>query len=222
MNMGRIVTSSHAMESSVFSTEFRSAMTAALNQRSSPESNGDDHLHRRVMEVADSIGDFIAYWGFKSIHGRVWTVIALRGEPTTQAQVCQLLGSSRASVSTVVSELVDHGLLKAVDDRRNAPYVAVFDFWPVVADVLRKREWILLERARLALEAAVEAAEREHRRGSSHGFAIERMKQLLRLTEVGQSVLKVLISVRNFEATEKLGSWAREAGRLVRRLGGGN
>ena len=174
------------------------------------------------MEVADAIGDFIAYWGFKSIHGRVWTVIALRAEPTTQTQVCQILGASRASVSMVVSELVGHGLLRAVDNRRNAPYVAVFDFWPVVADVLRKREWLLLERARLALEAAVEAGERDMKRDRHHQFALDRMRQLLRLTEVGQSILKVLISVRNFEATEKLGSWAREAGRLMRRLGSGN
>ena len=194
-------------------------MAGNLNEYASQGNAGDDHLHRRVMEVADAIGDFIAYWGFKSIHGRVWTVIALRAEPTTQSQVCQILGASRASVSTVVAELVGHGLLRAVDDRRNAPYVAVFDFWPVVADVLRKREWLLLERARLALEAAVEAGERDRKRGGEHQFALDRMRQLLRLTEVGQSILKVLISVRNFEATEKLGSWAREAGRLMRRLG---
>ena len=120
-------------------------MNTALDQQELSLGEGDDHLHRRVMEVAEAIGDFIAYWGFKSIHGRVWTVIALRDEPTTQAQVCHLLGVSRASVSTVVSELVGHGLLRAVDERRNSPYVAVFDFWPVVADVLRKREWLLLE-----------------------------------------------------------------------------
>jgi len=197
-------------------------VNTALNQQEIESEASDDHLHRRVMDVADAIGEFIAYWGFKSIHGRVWTVIALREEPTSQAQVCQLLGASRASVSTVVSELVGHGLLRAVDERRNSPYVAVFDFWPVVADVLRRREWLLLERARLALESAVESAERERKRGTSHQFALVRMKQLLRFTEVGQSVLKVLISVRNFEATEKLGSWAREAGRLMRRLGGSN
>ena len=194
-------------------------MNASL--KSNPAEGGPDvdHLNRRVMQVADAIGEFIAYWGFKSIHGRVWTIIALRDEPTSQAEVCQILKVSRSSVSMVIADLVDHGLLRSVDEHRNAPYVAIFDFWPTVADVLRDREWMLLERARLALGGAIEAAERESRRGNSHEFAVERMRQLLRLTEIGQSLLKVLISVRNFEATEKIGTWAREAGRLVRRLG---
>ena len=34
-------------------------------------------LDRRVLEVCDAIGEFIEYWGFKSIHGRVWAMLAL-------------------------------------------------------------------------------------------------------------------------------------------------
>ena len=196
-------------------------MNASLNSSVVEGTPEIDHLNRRVMQVADAIGDFIAYWGFKSIHGRVWTIIALRDDPTTQAEVCQILNVSRSSVSMVISDLVDHGLVRAIGDHRNAPYEAIFDFWPTVADVLREREWMLLEKARLALGGAIEAAERAQRRGGVHEFAVDRMRQLLRLTEIGQSLLKVLISVRNFEATEKIGSWAREAGRLVRRLGVG-
>ena len=38
-------------------------------------------INRRVMEVCDSIGDFIEYWGFKAIHGRVWALLALSTDP---------------------------------------------------------------------------------------------------------------------------------------------
>ena len=117
---------------------------------------GTDRLGAKVRHVCEAVGDFIAYWGFKAIHGRIWTLLALRREPMSQVEVADFLQVSRSLVSGAMSELVEHGLVRPLSEHRNAPYEAVVDIWPTISDVLRDREWMLIEAARLALEGAVE------------------------------------------------------------------
>ena len=109
-------------------------------------------LKARQLDVCDAIGDFIEYWGFKRIHGRVWALVALSAKPLPQVEIAQELGVSRSLVSGVVAELVDRGLLRPTEAKRNTPYTAMTDFWPTVAAVLRSREWLLLEKVKIALE----------------------------------------------------------------------
>ncbi len=65
-----------------------------------------DRMTHRVLQVCDTVGSFIAWWGFKAIHGRVWTLLALRGAPMSQAEIGRTLSVSRALVSGAVHELV--------------------------------------------------------------------------------------------------------------------
>ena len=118
-----------------------------------------DRLTRRVLSVCDAAGAFIEYWGFKAIHGRAWALLALHKSPMAQNQIADMLGVSKALVSSAISELGDYGLVRPVSDKRNSPYVAVIDIWPVISEILREREWMLIETARLALEATLEEAE---------------------------------------------------------------
>ena len=117
----------------------------------SARSEPHDPLARSVLQVGQAAGSFIEYWGFKAIHGRIWTVLALHIEPLSQTEICELLGVSRSAVSTAMAELVEFGLVRPVDGHRHAPYEAILDIWPAVAEVLRSREWMLLESARVAL-----------------------------------------------------------------------
>ena len=55
-----------------------------------------DRIERRVLRVCEATGDFIAWWGFKSIHGRVWALLALSRKPLSQAEIGRTLGVSRA------------------------------------------------------------------------------------------------------------------------------
>lgn len=192
-----------------------------------------DPATRRVLGVCDAVGAFIEYWGFKSIHGRVWTLLALRAEPVAQAEIAHTLGVSRSLVSGAVAELGRLGLVRAVGEHRNAPYEAVMDFWPTIADVLRGREWMLLERARLALEAAIDEVERgglERERsgeGGERGGAGEggvrrydtgRMKVLLGFTELGQVLLRSLMTMRAPRSPDRLGAWIKGAASVVHRI----
>ena len=172
------------------------------------------------MEVCAAVGRFIEYWGFKAIHGRVWALLALTKEPMAQIQIANTFNVSRSLISGVMAELVDRGLVRPVDDRRNAPYVAVTEFWPTIAAVLRSREWMLLESTRQALEGLVADGGRLTARGRDTRYNLSKARSLLRLTEAAQSLLKLLIGDPGSSGAERVSSWLRTVGGIARKLRG--
>jgi DNA-binding transcriptional regulator GbsR (MarR family) len=182
---------------------------------SQPGKTLDERVAARIISVCDSVGAFIEYWGFKAIHGRIWTLLALRKEPMSQVEIAEFLDVSRSLVSGAVAELTKLGLVKALSDHRNAPYEALVDIWPTISDVLRGREWMLIESARLALESAIEEIEL---RGTSANWDIDRMRFLLRMTELAQAFLRLLIGIRVPRKLEGLGDWLKSSAKFMRSL----
>jgi DNA-binding transcriptional regulator GbsR (MarR family) len=168
-------------------------------------SEAEVRLNRRVRHVCDAVGAFIEYWGFKAVHGRVWALLALSWRPLSQHEIVGYLDISRSLVSTTVAELVAYGLVRPTSEHRNAPYEAVLDVWPTISDVLRSREWMLVETARLTLEAAIEEAELV---GEGSPWDRERMKMLLTMTELAQALLKMLMGAR-VRALDGITGWAK-------------
>jgi DNA-binding transcriptional regulator GbsR (MarR family) len=171
----------------------------------------------RVRKVCDAVGEFIEYWGFKAILGRIWALLALRASPMSQVEIAEFLEVSRSLVSGAISELVKRGLVRAVSDHRNAPYEAVVDIWPSISDVLRSREWMLIESARVTLEAAIEEIELSASAEGS-GYQVDRMRFLLRMTELAQAFLRLLIGIRVPRKLEGLGDWLHNSARFMRGL----
>ncbi len=174
-------------------------------------------LDLRVRQAADAVGEFIEYWGFKAVHGRIWTVLAVRADPMSQIEVAEFLGVSRSLVSGAMSELATHGLVQQTEPSRNAPYRAVFDIWPSIAGVLRSREWMLIEAARIALEGTIEEWELAPRPERAE-YDVDRLRFLLRLTEMAQAFLRFLIGIRMPSKFEGVGSWLRSSSELIKSL----
>lgn len=187
-------------------------------ERPSSTSESPDRMTVRVLQACDTVGSFIAWWGFKAIHGRVWTLLALRGAPMSQAEISRTLSVSRALVSGAVGELMGFGLVRSVGSGRTAPYEAVMDVWPVISDILREREWMMLESARVSLEAAVEEAELMKDTGAEMVWSLERMRVLLGLTEMAQTFLKILIKLRLPRSNDALGAWLARASTFMATL----
>ena len=175
-------------------------------------------LDRRIREVCDAVGLFIEYWGFKAIHGRIWTLLALSKRPLSQVEVAERLEVSRSLVSGAIGELVERDLVEAQSAHRNAPYRAVIDIWPTISEVLRTREWMLIERARLAMEAAVEELEASSQQQASQQYNLTHLRFLLRMTELAQTFLKLLMGIRVPEKLEGLSEWLRGSARFMQNL----
>src|SRR5256712_13521798 len=58
-----------------------------------------------LHEVADAVGALMEFWGFKRVMGRVWTILFLRGEPLSAAELCEQLAISSGAASMALAEL---------------------------------------------------------------------------------------------------------------------
>jgi len=185
---------------------------------SSPETREHtERLDTAVLEACDAVGVFIEYWGFKNVLGRVWALLVLHKEPLTQVTIAERLDISRSLVSSVIAELVERGLVRPVTDHRNSPYEAQLDVWPTIAGVLKQREWLLLEQARNAFELTLEEAELIE--SANQPYDVARLRTLLNMTEVAQSMVRMLITIR-VPSRLDVGEWIGRASALVRGLRG--
>lgn len=182
------------------------------------EKRAQDRLTPRVLAVCDAVGAFIEIWGFRAIHGRVWTFLAFQRAPIAQADVAEVLGVSRSLVSLAISELAGYGLVRAVGAQRNAPYEASLDVWPTISDVLRDREWMLIERARIALEALIHEAEFAAESGNGTLYDIRRMRLLLTMTELAQGGLRAILAVRVPQSLDAFGEWLGRSAAFFKRF----
>lgn len=186
-----------------------------VSARRKPREQAVTTLDRRIVQVCEAVGDFIEYWGFKGVQGRIWTLLALSRSPLSQAEVARRLAISRASVSLAITQLMDLGLVRRAAQGRQAPFEAVLDVWPVIADILRGREWMLLESARLSMESALEEVTLAQSRGETVEWDPRRIRFLLGLTELAQGLLRLLVSMRQGAGVETLTRWFSRANELL-------
>lgn len=179
---------------------------------------GPDRTGQRVRSVCDAVGAYIETWGFRAIHGRAWALLALSKAPVSQADAAEFLGVSRSMMHLAISELAELGLVRATGPERNAPYEACLDVWPIITDVLRSREWMLMERARVALEAAHNEIEFSESTGEDDRFDARRVGLLLAMTEFAQATLKMVMAVRMPRSLDHFSSWLKRAGKAVERI----
>src|SRR5687768_14009568 len=178
-----------------------------------------DNMTQRILAVCDAVGSFIEGWGFKSIHGRVWALLALSKQPVSRSEMAETLAVSRSLVSLAVAELTQYGLIRPTSDARNAPYEASFDVWPTITDVIRNREWMLIERARVALESALAEAEYREEARLPNDYDLGRIRLLLAMTELAQATLKAILSVRMPRTLDAFGQWLGRTRGTIEKLG---
>lgn len=99
-------------------------------------------------DVVSQIGDFIEYWGFKNVHGRIWAHLYLAGAPLDSGEIVERLAISKALVSMSISELMEYDVIRVAgkSERGTVLYDCNPNISTVIATVLRKRERRLLAR----------------------------------------------------------------------------
>ncbi len=93
-------------------------------------------------QLASLVGDFIQYWGFKNVHGRIWTHLYLSKTPLDALEIRKRLKISKALVSLSVHDLMHYNVIKEVgkSPRGTILYTANSDLHEAIFNVLRTRE----------------------------------------------------------------------------------
>ena len=144
--------------------------------------------------LADQVGEFIQYWGFKKVHGRIWTHLFVSNHPLDAGDLCKRLNISKALVSMSIADLLEYEVILEVGkgEQGTTLYSANPDVTHVIFNVLRKRERKMLA----AVEAAHALLVKSGNPGSgSSSLDRERVAYLGEMVGTAQAALEMLISM---------------------------
>ena len=155
-----------------------------------------------MQDLAEQVGEFIHYWGFKRVHGRIWTHLYVAQKPLDAADLVRQMKISKALVSISLRELLEFEVIEEVgkSSRGTHLYRTNPDVLKVILSVLRQREKRILSRIHSAQES-LEKASKEDR--AAHGMSDQNIAQL------GQLVQKAAVGLESFIAFRSVdfGEW---------------
>jgi HTH-type transcriptional regulator, glycine betaine synthesis regulator len=155
------------------------------------------------LEVADTIGRLMEFWGFKRPMGRMWTLLYLSPNPLGAAELGEQLKMSAGAVSMTLNELLKWGAVKKSwrpGERRDF-YEAETSIGKLVQRVLRERELELVRQFGEALSNADSALPRAPESGSRPDFKRDRVHELQRLACLGETLLTALVAGKMVDPT---------------------
>jgi DNA-binding transcriptional regulator GbsR (MarR family) len=93
-------------------------------------------------ELAERVGEFIQYWGFKRIHGKIWAHLYLSEVPLDATTLVKRLRVSKALVSFSIHDLLEYNVIREVARGRGRTvlFEASPDLTGIILNVLRLRE----------------------------------------------------------------------------------
>src|SRR5690606_8944991 len=148
------------------------------------------------LEVADSIGQLMEFWGFKRPMGRVWALLYLTPGPLGAAEIGSELRMSAGAVSMALYELLQWGAVRKnwrPGERRDY-YEAETGIGRLVQRVLRERELVLVQKFAETLESAERRLGQSPEPDPALEFKRTRLKRLEALAKLGESLLSALVS----------------------------
>ena len=144
--------------------------------------------------LADLVGEFIEYWGFKKIHGRIWLNLYLSDCPLDAAALMAKLNVSKALISISIKDLlefeviIEHGL----SPEGTRIYGANPDLHTVISHVLRQREKVMMGKIQAAFLQLKNISKEEI---STNRIEFSRVKELDRFIKNGEKGLNTLMAI---------------------------
>jgi DNA-binding transcriptional regulator GbsR (MarR family) len=159
-------------------------------------------LPPELEELANEVGDFICYWGFKRIHGRLWTHIYLAKTPLDAGRLMQRLKVSKALISLSLNDLLKFEVILEGEKspRGTQTYIANPNVLDVILNVLRRRERKMLAKAETSHKMLSSLGADTHHRANCQR---ERIDSLGRMIAQAQNALGSLLEL----ATLDLATW---------------
>jgi DNA-binding transcriptional regulator GbsR (MarR family) len=145
--------------------------------------------------LAGLVGEFIEYWGFKRIHGRMWTHLFVCGRAMDAGELIRRLGISKALVSMTLKELLAHEVVLPAGRsvRGTDLFCANPDTTGAILNVLRRREQLLLGKITNAYDALESASNNQPDLECSG----ERLQELGSLITSARSMLDIVLAFKD-------------------------
>jgi DNA-binding transcriptional regulator GbsR (MarR family) len=144
--------------------------------------------------LADLVGEFIQYWGFKKIHGKIWLNLYLSETSLDAAALMAKLNVSKALISISLKDLLDFEVIiedgLSIDGTRI--YSANPDLHTVVTHVLRQREKVMMGKIQAAFSQLKKISKEDI---SINKIEFSRVKELDRFIKNGEKGLNTLIAI---------------------------
>lgn len=165
--------------------------------------SGAEPVTQTELEVADTVGRLMEFWGFKRPMGRMWTLLYLAPAPLAAAELGEQLKMSAGAVSMTLNELLKWGAVRKSwrpGERRDF-YEAETSIGKLVQRVLRERELELVRQFDEALGNAEAALPRTTTDGGATDFKRGRVQELQRLAKLGETLLTALVAGKIVDPT---------------------
>jgi DNA-binding transcriptional regulator GbsR (MarR family) len=159
-------------------------------------SQSPEQARQRAVELAaDTMGELIAFWGFKPSMGRIWTLLYLSPDPLPADVIGKRTQLSAGAVSMALAELQQWGIVDKAPQGgdRKRKFRAETDVWGIVRRVIRERELRLVGRSVQRFTEAATLLERvlaDHPDDAHAAFMLGRLRGLLGLARIGYQLVE--------------------------------
>ncbi len=172
------------------------AVTAELAPGVSPESSSEVGFPGLEEELHAELSTFEAFFktfGFKRIHGRVWGLLVLSGQPLTAKEIVAELTISQGAASTTINELVEWGAVSSTFDssRRCNVHEAVGNTLSIVATVLRRREQVAFEHFKVGATRMLEII---RERNGNKDPRVLTLRSIIATCDLADAVMQLVFS----------------------------
>ncbi len=133
------------------------------------------------------------YWGFKSVHGKIWTAVFLSKEPVDANFMISQLQLSKAAISLGVKDLLTYDVIREVPKRgpSTQKYISNPDLMEVIFNVLRQRE-------RKMLQAVVQSAKALGEKSLDDSpLSSQKNLQIRKMSEHAQMLLESMLQLQS-------------------------
>ena len=145
--------------------------------------------------LAENIGDFIRYWGFRRIHGEIWSIVYLSKRPLSGTELVRKLHVSKALISPALAELLEYQLIQvAGGDGKTKTYCANPEVFAAIRKVLKEREAIMLKKVASNFETLQNLPKEKT---ASLELDRERLETLGKMIAGAQVVLEFIMNTAN-------------------------
>ncbi len=147
----------------------------------------DTQLAPEMEDLAQEIGQFMEYWGFKKVHGEIWCHLFLSKQGLDAAELMARLKISKALVSISLKELQEFQVIEEVGktDRGTRLYVAKPDIVTPIVDTIRRRERRMMARIESAHSLLSRLPESERARMDIDWNRVNYLGQLIEIANAG-------------------------------------